>query len=242
MFSFNSVLFVLVNTLLYLSLPVQSFPLAQIYNEIKAHSSSGPRVSHLKVRTAGPTHAGIITHPPAQLQQAIFGIERPEPDLLPESGLYTRGGLSKATQEALDKFLASNQNQPSIFYGLSIVGLGLYDQPNGVWQFRLRVDLAVTTLKDAKGHTKLPQLTVAYTQPHPTDANSLVMGDLLDIYELSEEDIMETITTDEPAARLMAFLSSRVSRMAGFQHKHVGTEEFELTHPRTTDGKAVGYN
>ncbi|KAF3209275.1 hypothetical protein TWF106_010470 [Orbilia oligospora] len=241
MYSFSPMLFVLVNTLLYLSLPVQSFPLAQIYHEIKAHSS-GPKVSHFQVRTAGPTHAGIITHPPAQLQQAIFGIERSEPALLPQSGLYTRGGLSQTTQDNLDKFLASNQNQPSYFYGLSIVGLGLHDQPNGIWQFRLRVDLAVKTLKDAKGHTKLPQLTVSYTQPHPTDENSLVMGDLLDIYELSEQDILETITTDEPAARIMAFLSSRVSRMAGFQHKHVGIEEFELVHPRTTDAKAAGYN
>ncbi|KAF3285583.1 hypothetical protein TWF970_010625 [Orbilia oligospora] len=241
MYSFSPMLFVLVNTLLYLSLPVQSFPLAQIYHEIKAHSS-GPKVSHFQVRTAGPTHAGIITHPPAQLQQAIFGIERSEPASLPLSGLYTRGGLSQTTQDNLDKFLASNQNQPSYFYSLSIVGLGLHDQPNGIWQFRLRVDLAVKTLKDAKGHTKLPQLTVSYTQPHPTDENSLVMGDLLDIYELSEQDILETITTDEPAARIMAFLSSRVSRMAGFQHKHVGTEEFELIHPRTTDAKAVGYN
>ncbi|KAK6520828.1 hypothetical protein TWF506_001071 [Arthrobotrys conoides] len=241
MYSFSRVLFVLVNTLLYLSLPVQSFPLAQIYNEIKAHSS-GPKVSHLQVRTAGPTHAGIITHPPAQLQQAIFGIERSEPVLLPKSGLYTRGGLSQTTQDALDNFLASNQNQPSYFYSLSIVGLGLHDQPNGDWKFRLRVDLAVNTLKDAKGHTKLPQLTISYTQPHPTDENSLVMGDLLDIYELSEQDILETTTTDEPSTRIMAFLSSRVSRMAGFQHKHVGIEEFELVQPRTTDAKAAGYN
>jgi len=95
------------------------------------------------------------------------------------------------------------------------------------------VDLAVDTEKNAQGHTKLPQLTASYLAPHPAREDSYVAGDLLDIYELSEKDILETIQSEEPAVGVMNFLSSKVSRMPGFWHKHVGIEEFELYYPRT---------
>ncbi|KAF3921983.1 hypothetical protein ABW20_dc0104418 [Dactylellina cionopaga] len=233
----STVILVALNTILFVSLPVHSFPLASIVNEYR----HAPRVSHIKVRTAGPTHAGIITHPSAQLQQAIFGVEKPEPRHLPLSGLYTRGGLQESTLTILDQFLASNNKQASYYYTLSIEGLGLHNRPDGQWKFFVHIDLAVLTFRDAKGHTKLPQLTVSYMQPHPEEPTSMILGDLLDIYELTEKDILDTIETDEPAPGVMGFLSSRISRMGGFSHKHVGVEEFELAFPRTTDPKAAGH-
>jgi len=68
----------------------------------------------------------------------------------------------------------------------------------------------------------------------------MIVGDLMEIYELSQQDMVETMETDEPAAGVMGFLSSRVSRMPGFQHKHVGVEEFELFYPRTANKKLAG--
>ncbi|EPS36363.1 hypothetical protein H072_10113 [Dactylellina haptotyla CBS 200.50] len=231
---------VLVNTILLASLftrTVHSFPLHLDRHFI----TSAPQVSHIRVRTAGPTHAGIITHPPAQLQQAIFGTVRPDPELLPLSGLYTRGNLSKHTREALDQLIYSNRNATSYFYTLAIDGLGFEGRVDSPWRFFIRMDLAVATFKDAKGHTKLPQVTVSYFQPHPAEKDSMIVGDLMDIYELTEEDILETVNTDEPPMGVIKFLSSRVSRMSGFVHKHVGIEEFELLHPRTTDKKVAGH-
>ncbi|KAF3936914.1 hypothetical protein ABW19_dt0206878 [Dactylella cylindrospora] len=219
---------VLINTIIIcLSLPAHSLP--SLYNPRRQ-----PTASTFKVRTTGPNYAGIITHPPATVQQVIFGGEKRDPRHLPLSGLWTRGGLKESTYSALDSFLHSNDKLPSYYYTLTILGLGLHDHPDGLWKFFVKVDLAVNTEKDARGHTKLPQLTITYKQPHPGEANAYIFGDILEIYELSEKDILETMDSDEPAVGVMEFISSRVSRMGGFSHKHVGIEEFELDVPRTT--------
>jgi len=223
----STALLVLINTILCLSLPVHSLP--AIYTGKRPSKTD----STFKVRTTGPNYAGIITHPPAAVQQAIFGGVS-EPRLLPLSGFWTRGGLKDSTYSSLDLFIDANNKLPSYFYTLTIFGLGLNDHPDGLWKFFIRVDLAVKTEKDAKGHTKLPQMTITYKQPHPNDSNAWIFGDILEIYELSEKDILETIQSDEPAVGVMEFISSRVSRMRGFSHKHVGIEEFELDVPRTT--------
>ncbi|KAK6544302.1 hypothetical protein TWF694_001002 [Orbilia ellipsospora] len=241
--STRAALLVLVNTILMTSLlpaPAHSFPL-EIVRFSGATGRNEPQVAHFHVRTAGPTHAGIITHPPAQLHQAIFGNGKPEPDHLPQSGLYTRGNLAKSVQESLDRFIVQNDKHASFYYTLSILGLGINNRPDGLYKFFLSIDLAVSDLQDARGHTKLPQLTVKFFAPHPNDENSMIVGDLMDIYELTEDDILETIETDEPAVNVMRFLSSRVSRMPGFVHKHVGVEEFELLVARTTDKSAAGH-
>ncbi|EWC46781.1 hypothetical protein DRE_04026 [Drechslerella stenobrocha 248] len=235
----RGVFFVLANTLLNLSLSVHSFPLAAIYNEYTRAPPPAPRVNHLEIRTAGPTQAGIITHPPAR--QVILKAGNLEPEFLPQSGRWTRGGHSQNTYTALDDFLASNNNLTSYYYTLSILGLGLHEHPDGLWNFYLHVDLAVESRKEALGHTKLPQLTASFQQPHPYEAGSFIIGDLMDIYELTETDILETIMTDEPALGVMRFLSSRVTKMPGFSHKHVGVEEFELLYPRTTNSRAAGH-
>ncbi|KAK6355168.1 hypothetical protein TWF696_004286 [Orbilia brochopaga] len=236
--------FVLANTLLSLSLSVHAFPLAQIYNEYRGIVSSTstrplrPRVTHIEIRTAGPTQAGIITHPPAK--QAVLKAERPEPVLLPHSGLWTRGGLAPSTYAALDEFLVANNQRTAYYYKLSILGLGLHEHPDGLWKFFLHIDLAVTSEKEAKGHTKLPQMTASFEQPHPKEAGAYIIGDLMDFYELTEKDILEMIAKDEPAEGVMRFLSSRVSKMPGFSHKHVGAEEFDMVQPRTTTPLSAG--
>lgn len=236
--------FVVANTLLSLSLSVHAFPLAQIYNEVRGLAASTstlpprPRVTHIEIRTAGPTQAGIITHPPAK--QAVLKAERPEPVLLPHSGLWTRGGLKPSTYVALDNFLVANDKRKSFYYSLTILGLGLNEHPDGLWKFYLRVEVALPNAKEAKGHTKLPQLTASFEQPHPKEAGSYIIGDMMDFYELTEKDILEMITKDEPADGVMRFLSSRVSKMPGFSHKHVGAEEFDIVVPRTTTPQLAG--
>ncbi|KAJ6261024.1 hypothetical protein Dda_3689 [Drechslerella dactyloides] len=262
--------FVVANTLLSLSLSVHAFPLAQIYNEVRGLAASTstlpprPRVTHIEIRTAGPTQAGIITHPPAK--QAVLKAERPEPVLLPhsirtspasiesslaeqgklltnilsDSGLWTRGGLKPSTYVALDNFLVANDKRKSFYYTLTILGLGLNEHPDGLWKFCLRVEIALPNAKEAKGHTKLPQLTASFEQPHPKEANSYIIGDMMDFYELTEKDILEMITKDEPADGVMRFLSSRVSKMPGFSHKHVGGEEFDIVVARTTTPQLAG--
>jgi hypothetical protein len=222
----STALSVLITTILCLSLQVHSLPAIPSFGG-REHSTA------FKVRTSGPNYAGIVTHPPAQLQQAIFG-DKSEPRQLPLSGLWTRGNLKENTYSKLDTLLHDNANALSYFYTLTIFGLGLNDHPDGLWKFYVRVDLAVTSSKEAKGHTKLPQLSVTFKQPHPNEANAFMYGDIHEMYELSEQDIVETIETDEPAVGVMEFISSRISRMSGFSYKHVGIEEFEMDVARTT--------
>ncbi|KAF3902629.1 hypothetical protein ABW21_db0209680 [Orbilia brochopaga] len=232
------------NTLLSLSLSVHAFPLAQIYHEYRGIVSSTstkpvrPRVTHMEIRTAGPTQAGIITHPPAK--QAVLKAERPEPELLPHSNLWTRGGMAPGTYGALDSFFLSNNQHTAYYYALSILGLGLREHPDGLWKFFIRIDLAVTSEKEAKGHTKLPQMTASFEQPHPKEAGAYIIGDLMDLYELTEKDIIEMVTRDTPPEGVMRFLSSRVSKMPGFSHKHVGAEEFDTVVSRTPTPQVPG--
>src|SRR4051794_15029474 len=94
--------------------------------------------------------------------------------MLPNSGMWTRGNLADATYSALDRFLHNNGNVATFYYALGIEGLGANGAADGNWEFYIRVDLATDTESDAKSHTKLPQASLSFRQPHPSVENTYI--------------------------------------------------------------------